>query len=249
MKQLIKRLARSVGYDIRKYRPSDSIETLVAHILKQQDINLVIDVGANTGQFGQLLRAEGYTGRIISVEPLADAHRQLQDVAANDSDWQVAARMALGAEDGELPINRSRNTVSSSILDMLPAHEESAPDSVYEAQETVPVRRLDSVLDEWSVGPNEYFLLKLDVQGYEDRVLDGATGVESRVAAVQCECSTVPLYDGQVLHSELMHRLEAKDFGLYAVWGGYADRSSGRMLQFDVLYVRDQDNKEEQGNR
>lgn len=238
MKTLIKRLMRSIGYDICRYRPSDHIESCVAHYLETHNIRTVIDVGANNGQFGRTLRTEGYAGRIISVEPLADAHAELSQVAAADPNWTVADRMALGAESGEAEINRSRNRFSSSLLDILPAHTDAAPDSVYEGTEKIPLRRLDEMVPIWLPDNPEPLLLKLDVQGYEDRVLAGAEGVWSRIHAVQTELSLVPLYEGQQLYDGILDLLKAQGFELYSLWGGYADQRSGRMLQFDVLMVK-----------
>lgn len=238
MKKLVKRILRSVGYDICKYRPATTLETLVAHVANSRSIGTIVDVGANAGQFAQLLRAEGYNGRILSIEPLAEAHAELSRLAANDPNWFVLDRMALGAEDGEIEINRSQNLVSSSILPMCPEHTRSAPDSSYESKERVPIRRLDSILPEWLKTPGESVLLKMDVQGYEDRVLDGAEGVLAHINGIQTECSTLPLYENQLLYQAMLDRLCSMGFELYALWGGHNDRRTGRMLQFDVLMMR-----------
>lgn len=239
MKQLIKSLIRSLGYDVRKYRPSDSLETLVAHMLRERGIRTVLDVGANEGQFAEQLRAEGYDGRILSFEPLAGPHAALSGAAQHDPNWTVADRMAIGDEDGEIEINRSGNSVSSSILDILPAHTAAAPASVYEGTERVPIHRLDTLWPDW-VGDEAAVFLKLDVQGYEDRVLTGAQGVLPAIAGIQTELSLLPLYEGQVLHEAMLARLNQQGYELYALWGGYANPRSGRMLQYDVLCMRPQ---------
>jgi FkbM family methyltransferase len=238
MKHALKKLVRSFGYEVRKYRPTESIETLVAHVLNQRNIDLVVDVGANRGQFGVSLREAGYSGRIISVEPLASAHAQLQERAANDEYWMVADQIALGAKAGEVEINRSANSFSSSILPILSAHTDSSPDASYVARELVSVRRLDNMLDVWGVEPMCPVFLKLDVQGYEDRVLAGIGEKWPQIAGIEIELTMTPLYADQVLHEKILADLKEHGFELYALWGGYFDRVSGRMFQYDALLMR-----------
>jgi FkbM family methyltransferase len=238
MKKLIKRLFRSVGYDVGKFLPSSSMETLVAHVARSRNIQIIFDVGANTGQFARHMRLEGFDGRILSIEPLAAAHAELTGAAADDPNWLVLDRMAMGSAEGEIEINRSRNLVSSSILPIRPEHTRSAPDAAYETTETVPIRRLDGVIPEWLKRPEESVLLKMDVQGYEDRVLDGAEGVLDRIVGIQTELSVLPLYEGQLLYQAMLDRLQSMGFELFALWGGHVDKTSGRMLQFDVLMMR-----------
>jgi FkbM family methyltransferase len=238
MKQTIRRWAHAIGYDIRKYRPADTMELLLPHVLKQRNVDVVLDIGANQGQFAKQLRETGYAGRIISVEPLKDSHEKLTDAARHDPNWIVAERMAIGDKDGEISIHRSANAVSSSVLDILPAHTEAAPQSAYEGEEVVPLRCLDSTLSDWVPSEESTLFLKIDVQGYEDRVLAGAQKSIGRIIGIQAELSLVPLYRGQILYDEMMRRFRNLGYDLYAVMGGFADRQSGRMYQFDVLYVR-----------
>ena len=90
--------------------------------LRHSHIDLVIDIGANEGQFAKELRAGGYSGRIVSFEPLSAAHRRLLQESNRDSAWHVHPRCALGDRLGEIELNISGNSVSSSILPMLASH-------------------------------------------------------------------------------------------------------------------------------
>jgi len=145
--------------------------------------------------------------------------------------------MAIGDADGTVSIHMAGNSVSSSILDMLPAHERAAPGSAYVASETVPLRRLDGVAGEYLAGARR-ILLKIDAQGYEDRVLAGAAGLLDRITAIQTELSLVPLYAGQLLFDEMRKRVEALGFELYAVFPGYVEERTGRTLQLDGFFLR-----------
>jgi FkbM family methyltransferase len=206
-------------------------------LLRQQHINLVLDVGANTGQFVDELRNTGYSGKVVSFEPLASAHAALRSRAQRDPNWTIADRTAIGAEAGSVEINVSLNGVSSSILGMLPAHAEAEPQSSYMGAETVPVNRLD---DLYLLDPEDRPMLKIDVQGYERQVLAGAPQVLGQCLAVIVEMSLVPLYDGQVLARELWDLLAAQGFGPWALEPGFRHPDTGRMLQIDGIFVRPQ---------
>ncbi len=235
MKAYIKRLAKRYGYEILGPPLAFAAHHTLIALIRQQEINLVLDVGANTGQFVGELRASGYAGRIVSFEPLATAHEQLCRQAASDAMWTIADRTAIGAAPGSVEIHVSGNSVSSSILDMLPSHSEAEPESNYVGTETVPVNRLDDLCP---LTAQDRVLLKIDVQGYERQVLDGAQRVLESCRAVISEMSLVPLYDGQVLARDLWDLLAAQGFEAWSLEPGFRHPASGRMLQLDGVFVR-----------
>lgn len=232
-----KSLLRRAGIEVNRRTIHTSTDLQLDRLLRHCGIELVLDVGANSGQYAARLRAHGYSGRIVSFEPLADAHESLKRAARGVRKWQVAPRMALGDAEGEIAIHVAGNSVSSSILEMLPAHERQAPGSAYVANETVPLRRLDSVSKEYLQGAGNV-LLKIDTQGYEDRVLNGAAGIMGSVMVIQTELSMVPLYAGQRLFDEMRQRIEAMGFVLFAVFPGYVHERTGRTLQLDGVFLR-----------
>src|SRR5450830_427272 len=145
MKSFVKRLIRFFGFDLRRYNPASSESAQLMRMLSTHKVNLVLDVGANTGQFGHFLRDAGYRGRIVSFEPLLAAWEQLSEASRKDSRWKVASRAAIGSEDGEIEIHVAGNKESSSVLKMLDSHANAAPESRYVGNERVPLRRLDSI--------------------------------------------------------------------------------------------------------
>jgi FkbM family methyltransferase len=235
VKAFIKRFAKRFGYEIVGPPRAFAIPRSLIGLIEQEQINLVLDVGANTGQFGGDLRAAGYTGRIISFEPLASAHAILRKHAQNDRNWSIADRTALGAQAGEVEMHVSGNSVSSSILGMLPSHAKAEPESDYVGTETVPVNRLDDIT---SLTSTDRVLLKIDVQGYETQVLEGARSVLGSCRAVISEMSLVPLYEGQVLARHIWDLMEAQNFEPWSLEPCYRHPRTGRMLQFDGLFVR-----------
>jgi FkbM family methyltransferase len=235
LKEFVRGVAKRYSYEIlglpRAYAP----ERTLAGLLRQEQINLVLDVGANTGQFVEELLTSGYAGRIVSFEPLSSAHAQLIGKAKRHPGWTIADRTAVGAETGSVEIHVSGNSVSSSILNMLPSHSQAAPESAYKGTETVSVNRLDNLC---TLLPSDRALLKIDVQGYERQVLEGASQILGSCRAVICEMSLVPLYEGQVLALELWNVLVAQGFDAWALESVLRDHESGRMLQVDGLFVR-----------
>lgn len=228
---------RHLGIDVHRYRPDSSVEAQLTLILFHLAPDLIIDVGANVGQYAQMLRRCKYRGRIVSFEPLAGPHAALTRTAQRDPSWEVGPRLALGHMGTELTMHVSANSVSSSLLPILPTHLNAAPESRYVGTERVAVKRLDEVIGPYLKNANR-ILLKVDTQGYEDKVVSGASLCLDRVIALHLELSFVALYAGQALFIEMVEDLGQKGFGLFALTGGQVDPVSGRTLQTDVVFAR-----------
>lgn len=237
IKHAIKMSALRFGIEINRYNAVESAEARLFGVLDTHRIDTVIDVGANDGGYAQLLRRGGYKGAILSFEPLEQEHARLEKAAGQDPQWFVAPRMALGAEAKDVEIHVAGNSASSSVLPMNRRHEDAAPESRYVGVQKVPMRRLDDV-DHPAIRRGESILLKIDTQGYEMPVLQGAEKLLPRLRGVQLELSVTQLYDGQVLYLEMMQWLQARGFELWGVMPGFVDPASARMLQFDGIFFR-----------
>ena len=237
LKKFAKRFARYFGVELRRYDSATSEAAQFMAMLSDHEINLIFDVGANTGQFGESLRGAGYGGRIVSFEPLSAAREQLLSAGRNDPLWDIAPRAAIGSEDGEIKIHVSENSVSSSVLNMLDTHTSAAPGSAYVGSEKVPLWRLDTIAPDYLTSDSVLFI-KIDTQGYEDRVLQGATALLTRAIGLQLELSLVPLYDGQRLYDELISQLKELGFELWGMFPAFIDPTSGRLLQVDATFFR-----------
>lgn len=237
-KESVRTILRSVfDIEVRRFK---SISIPAKHMvasLRNFDIDLVLDVGANTGQFSSELRQWGYTGRIVSFEPLSQAHAELLRVCAGDPMWEAYPRCALGDHDGEIEINLAGNSESSSILPMLEAHRSAAPQSAYVGKEIVPIKTLDDVARQYIKKANAPFL-KIDTQGFEWQVLDGARDILPNIKGIMVELSLVPLYEGQRLWRDVIDRLEAEGFMLWYFKPAFFDEVSGRTLQVDAIFYR-----------
>lgn len=235
VKSKVRVLARKFGVEINRYNTSQSHAARVGVQLASNGVDCVLDVGANDGGYGEFLRTAGFQGNIVSFEPQADAHNRLLIKSKGDANWHIAPRMALGAAEAELEINVAGNSTSSSLLNMLPSHIESAPQSKNIGKEKVAVHRLDELADPIIKSAKRIYL-KIDTQGYEMPVLLGAQGLMDKVVGVQLEMSVIPLYDGQVLYQELLAWLEKAGFDMWGLEPGFMNQETGRMLQFDGIF-------------
>jgi FkbM family methyltransferase len=235
----VQALLRRLGYELHPYPAPIALEPddrRRARLLASRGITLLLDVGANAGQFAEKARATGYHGRIVSFEPLSGPYAELSRISAADGDWE-ARRTALGEEDGTVEINVAANLTSSSVLPMGDRHLRSAPQSAYVGTETVSTARLDGLWEELA-RPGDRVWLKLDVQGYELHVLSGAEAVLDRIDVVQAEMALQHLYEGDSSWRELADWLEARGFRLAGLEAGFEDPDSGELLQADGIFVR-----------
>jgi FkbM family methyltransferase len=201
------------------------------------EIDVVLDVGANAGQFAHGLRRDlAFEGRICSFEPLNVPFRRLQSRAAEDPDWQ-AFNFALGDVGGTATINVAANSESSSLLEMLPSHVEAAPQSKFVGTEDVEVRKLDAIFDDLCQ-PGESVYLKIDTQGFEGRVLQGADRSLPKIDTVQVEMSLTPLYSSELSFDELYQLLLGKGYDMVGLEPGFTNPQTGQLLQTDAIFHR-----------
>ena len=197
-------------------------------------IDRVIDVGANSGQYGQAIRSMGYRGSIISIEPLPEAYRVLAQRAATDRDWRVM-RLALGTSDSRAVLYVAGNSYSSSLYPLTATHQRAAPDAAAVREIEVDVRRLDG-LGEDLIGTSIRPLLKLDTQGSELDILQGAGSTVGRFAGVHVELSLAEMYAGAPGMRDVNDWLEAQGFVLAEIEPEFSDPATGRLLQVNGLY-------------
>ena len=233
---LLKHFIRRAGFDIIRFRPRTSPVARRMHLLRFHGINLVFDIGASSGGYARELRHTGYRGRIVSFEPLAGPFAQLRARSRGDATWD-AVQTGLGLKAGRHQLNVAANSESSSFLDMDPRHAAAYPGAAYSGQETVTVVRFDDVFADYCRADDRAFV-KIDAQGYEMRILEGASGSLPAVCGVQVEMSLVPMYIGEARMTDLVTFLEERGFVLMSVQPVVEDPVSGQLLQIDGLFFR-----------
>ena len=221
-----------IGMSVKRF-PSREDRRLI-RFLKENNINVVLDVGANVGQYTQNLFKNGYKGKVYSFEPQSQAFSKLKK--HSNENW-ITINKGLGDIETKIIINNSANSVSSSILPISNRLSTISNDFEYINKEEVDVSTVDIFLSQNNITPENVFL-KIDTQGYEDMVLNGATKSLQKIKVLQLEMSLVPLYKGELLFDEMKQKIESYGFSLSAVESGLADESTGKLLQMDALFIK-----------
>lgn len=234
-RRVIRGLQRA-GYDLVAYDHLTPRWRARADLLAAAAPDLVLDVGANEGQYATDLRAAGWRGRTVSFEPLGAAYALLERAAATDPLWEPQ-KLALFDEAGDRDLHVAANTASSSLLEMTELHAEAAPYAAMVGVEQVSAERADAVVQRLAPDAGRIWL-KLDAQGSELAVLRGAEGILDRVVAVDCELSLDTLYAGQPDIMEIVGWLNERGLLLRTLEEGFAHGSTGQLLQVDGLFAR-----------
>ena len=230
-----KRGFKKIGLDVALLRPPLE-DRRRQQLIASAGVGLVLDGGANVGQYARRLRAAGYRGRIVSFEPLSTAFSALRAAAEADALWDCH-RLALGTDDASVVLNVSANAWSSSLLPITDLHVHAAPGAAYTISETVQSARLDSLVERLRLGGHST-LLKLDVQGAEMSALCGARSFLPEVRLLEVELSVEPLYEGQPPYRVVLAFLDHEGYELAAVREEFVDPGSGRLLQFNAILER-----------
>ncbi len=212
-------------------------------LFHQLQIDTVLDVGANEGGYRELLRDYvGFDGRVVSFEPVPAVYAALEKGAAGDAHWK-GYQMALGDMDGELDIHVTQRSTMSSFLtrdeerlrSLGYGHLLNVTDIV--RTEKVPVRRLDTIFDEVTsgqAGPRVY--LKCDTQGFDLKVMAGASASLRSIMALQIELSFKPIYAGAPVYSDVLEEMTAQGFDVTGIYPVRRDELF-RIVNFDCVMI------------
>lgn len=234
-------IARRAGFEVSSYSPDLDWERNYMAQLETHQVNVVLDVGANSGQYATDLRRAGFKDRVVSFEPLSKPFSQLASKASKDPLWE-SRQWALGDIDGKVSINVAGNAgESSSVLPMLKSHQDAFPWANYVGTEEVLIYRLDCVAPQF-LRPTDVTFLKIDVQGFEKQVLAGGKStLNDHCVGMQLELSFAALYEGGMLIHEALDLAYSLGFTLTGMIPCVTDTRNGRMLQADGIFFRADD--------
>jgi FkbM family methyltransferase len=200
--------------------------------LENRKIEQVIDVGANNGQFGEFLRANGYRGKIISFEPIEAEFQTLSRKAAADGNWE-AHHCGLGAVTGQATIHVAELTVFSSILPSTDAAAQHDSRTAIDHTETIPIRTLDEV----AAGLTGNLFLKIDTQGYEKQVIEGGRQTLPRLSGILMELPIFHVYAGEwQFHEGLKFMADAGFVPAQIQAVNYHGKDKVSAVDFDCLF-------------
>jgi FkbM family methyltransferase len=213
-----------------------SYDIQLGKLIAEQSIDLVLDVGANKGQFAQKIRSF-YSGTILSFEPVSSAFERLQEAASSDPNWHVY-NCALGSQECIQEINVSHETMFSSLLKSNDyCSKRFGENSLGKHSEAVSVRRAESLLEEIAhkIRGNRIFL-KMDTQGYDTVVFEGLGTALERIVLLQSEVSLLPNYDGMPHWTECISVYERNGFGVVGMFP--VNREASRIIEYDCLMIK-----------
>ena len=229
------------GYDVVPRRARDPAEPLHNHlteVFSALKINCVLDVGANKGQYALRLRRYGYTGHVISFEPVRANFEILNRNCGQDALWR-GLDFALGSTDCSSEIQVTQQSVFSSFL-----HPNAFSKSRFRegssviSTETVTIRRLDSIIDDLTNGIEQpRIFLKMDTQGFDLEVLRGAEGSLDKILGLQTEISIMPIYEQMPSHIEMLSELQGRQYVVTGMFPINPDELL-RPVEFDCIAVR-----------
>ena len=236
---LHKKIAAYFGYEFIRINENIMRNQILQTIelIRQHEIDLVLDVGANLGQFATDIRSAGYSNQIISFEPVNQCYKHL--ISITDDAWQVE-NFALGDKNSKKEINISNKTVYSSILDVNEFGESNFSDSIKVIdKQDIQVKKLDDIIQKLvcNLGKKKIFL-KLDTQGYDNRVIHGGLETLKHVQILQTEISCKGIYKDTPSLTERLEELLSIGFNIVGIFPISRDKNTMEILEFDCLFIR-----------
>lgn len=231
---MLRRLITRLGYDLHRADPDRSPDLLLAALLRRFDVDSVLDVGAHHGEFAMRLRRRvKWTGPIHSFEPVAASYHRLAATARHDATWQVH-HVALGRTFDTMEIHVPAAGNLASFRRLADAPSTLTRGSLAMVTETVRVETLARI---GASMPGARSFLKLDTQGFDLEVIEGAGSFLERVALLQTEVSVLPMYEGAPTLCDVLPRLHELGFTPTAFVPVFRDEQA-RMREVDCILVR-----------
>lgn len=242
MKNFIRFLFQRFGYDIVRYHPpfirgktdKASIENEYKW-LKEFKFMTIIDIGANEGQFADKIRLLFPNAYIYAFEPLPSVFEKLKDNFKEDKKF-TAVNLGLGEQKSVLPLNENEYSPSSSFLNLTDVHTKNFEEAVKTKELNVNVEKLDEVFTAKQI--ELPLLVKIDVQGFEDKVIRGGINTLQKASVIICELSFVELYKGQALFEDILHLITQMGFKYAGSIEQLRAPETNRILQADGIFIK-----------
>lgn len=230
----IRRVAQRFGYLVVEW-PGPGLRRDLRRAINVAGIDLVLDVGAHDGEFGAELRHLGYKGAIVSFEPSPEQLDRLRVRAAAEQNWSVQA-LALSSSAGTATLHRYADGHFDSLHHGEARGGRFAAGLALQSEIVIKTVRLDAVWND-VVRSGATVLLKVDTQGHDLKVIEGAGDRLANVALIQCEVAETPLYEGAPTLGDVLARLRPAGFSLASLEPVSRGPDHLTVIEFDCLFV------------
>jgi FkbM family methyltransferase len=203
--------------------------------LKQLGVRprVIVDVGANRGQFSSACVAYFPDSRVFAVEAIPAARARLEVLFAGHPNVSVVSA-AVGARAERRIFHVNEFSHSSSFLPLHANHKRAFAHAIKTEPVELEIVALDQLIFEGRLELPD--LLKLDVQGFELEVLAGAANTLPETRWIVLETAFTQLYEGERLFAEVHEHMRSVGYEVQSPLDVLTDPASGAMLQMDVLY-------------
>jgi FkbM family methyltransferase len=232
VKKTVQRAFHVFGLDLKWHVPHPAHDLF--ELLKLYQVETVFDIGANTGMSGEYFRNLGFAGKIVSFEPVSSYYSELVLKTSKDPLW-LCENIALGDIAGEQEINVASG--ASSFLKSTGRMEQVAPELRVSGREKVKIKTLESLIERYYPEGQSLFL-KIDAQGYENKILEGAGPSLDKVVGMRIEMSIVRNYEGEPLIGEMLPYLYELGYQLCAIEEAWSHRKTQEVYQVDAVMFR-----------
>lgn len=235
--KLLKKGFKYVGFDLVRLHGGlgyGTLENELLKIIKEINVDLVLDIGANKGQFGAMLYDYGYSNNVLSFEPLTEMYKLLDERSKNVKQWHVYERCCIGDIETTATINVSNMVGNSSIMP-IKSTKYNVQQSHYINAEKVKQITLETLNNDSLIKEAKHIFIKMDVQGFEHIILSKLKDTSYEVAGFYIELSLVKLYEGQEDYLYICNQL--RSFGYDLVYVVPESIRSGRMIQFNGVFL------------
>lgn len=235
IKRQIHNFTRSLGFDFYALKDKSDGELLRLRWLKEMQIKTVLDVGANEGQFASLMRSLLPEAMIYSFEPIPSCFATMQEKFINDNAFKCF-NFAIGDKEEVIEMHINNFTPSSSLLEIDELHVENFKHTANATLHPIQVKTLDSVAGELTL--DKPYMVKIDTQGYEDKVISGGQRILAEADVVFIELSYKPLYKGQTLFNDIYTRMQQLGFDYHGNFEELLSPKNGEVLQSDGIFIK-----------
>jgi FkbM family methyltransferase len=234
---MIQNLIRKFGYEINNIENQEKRKADKWAWLQNLDIETVLDIGANSGQFAEFIIKIFPKTSLYAFEPLESEYSRMNLNLGKNPRFK-AFNIGLGDINGSMDFFISSSSPSSSLLPMEAIHKKLYPKTAEQTKCVVKISRLDDFVNEFNLPIKPNLLIKMDVQGAENKVIEGGKGTFRQAQVVISEVNYFSLYKGQPLFKDIIDLLTELDFVYCGIFEQFNNEKDNLPLFADAFFIK-----------